>query len=181
VSSMSPNSAERRRNGVPKEREIPATPAQRGWVRRTLETAWAILMQRCPRCHKGRMFRGVFQMNDPCPVCNLLFQREEGYFLGAMYASYVLAGVVMAAIYFPLAAALRGYDGVPVSLIAVVLFLPLTPIIFRYSRTLWIYFERAGNPSDHSAGPYEKARRRELDEQRQESHGESIDAGKPSR
>jgi hypothetical protein len=112
------------------------------------------------------MFRGVFTMNDPCPICDLLFQREEGYFLGAMYASYVLAGILMAIIYFPLAALLRNWNGVPVSLIAVLIFLPLTPIVFRYSRTLWIYFERAGNPSDHSAGPYEKARRRELAEQR---------------
>ena len=38
------------------------------------------------------MFRGVFAMNDPCPVCGLLFKREEGTFLGAMYVSYVLSG-----------------------------------------------------------------------------------------
>src|SRR5690242_14056243 len=57
-------------------------------LRRWGRTLWAILRERCPRCRTGRIFRGVFAMNDPCPDCGLLFQREEGYFLGAMYISY---------------------------------------------------------------------------------------------
>src|SRR5436305_13601199 len=67
-------------------------------------SAWqalgALLRQRCPRCHKGRLFRGWFAMNDPCPVCGLIFQREEGYFLGAMYVSYLLGAVLLGAGYF---------------------------------------------------------------------------------
>ena len=54
-------------------------------------TLRAILRLRCPRCHSGKMFRGRFAMNDPCPQCGLIFQREEGYFLGAMYAGYFLS------------------------------------------------------------------------------------------
>ncbi|MGZ3885062.1 MAG: DUF983 domain-containing protein, partial [Bacteroidia bacterium] len=30
-------------------------------------------------------------MNDNCEVCHYHFDREPGYFLGAMYASYALA------------------------------------------------------------------------------------------
>jgi hypothetical protein len=30
-------------------------------------------------------------MHEYCPVCGLKFEREEGYFLGAMYISYGLA------------------------------------------------------------------------------------------
>ena len=30
-------------------------------------------------------------MRERCPVCSLKFEREEGYFLGAMYISYSLA------------------------------------------------------------------------------------------
>jgi len=58
-------------------------------------SAWrqlgALARLRCPRCHKGRLFHGWFGMNDPCPVCGLILQREEGYFLGAMYVSYGLS------------------------------------------------------------------------------------------
>ena len=53
----------------------------------------AIVRQRCPRCWKGRMFRGGLSMNDPCPECGLIFQREEGYFLGAMYVSYGISSI----------------------------------------------------------------------------------------
>src|SRR5262245_56913727 len=51
----------------------------------------AILAQRCPRCCEGRLFRGLFAMHRCCPVCGLRFEREQGYFVGAMYVSYPLS------------------------------------------------------------------------------------------
>jgi len=30
-------------------------------------------------------------MRERCPACDLKFEREEGYFLGAMYIGYALA------------------------------------------------------------------------------------------
>ena len=38
-------------------------------------------------------------------------------------------------------------------------FLPLIPAVFRYSRVIWIHFERWACPSDLSAGWYERFRR----------------------
>lgn len=48
----------------------------------------AALSRRCPRCLQGRIFCGLFQMNSKCPNCGLTFDREHGYFTGAMYVSY---------------------------------------------------------------------------------------------
>ena len=45
----------------------------------------AILRQRCPRCFTGQVFRGLIDMNERCPVCDLEFEREPGYFTGAMF------------------------------------------------------------------------------------------------
>src|SRR5437763_3949115 len=61
-----------------------------------VSTITAILHQKCPRCRTGRIFRSSIlrlfaRMNERCPVCDLRFEREEGYFLGAMYISYGLA------------------------------------------------------------------------------------------
>src|SRR5438128_9502553 len=58
--------------------------------------AGSILRQRCPRCregaiYRGSLFRGWLSMYERCPVCNLKFEREQGYFVGAMYVSYMLA------------------------------------------------------------------------------------------
>ena len=58
-----------------------------------LQLGDARLRQRCPRCFRGRIFRGLFALNDPCPVYGELFRREEGTFLGPMYVSYGLGAV----------------------------------------------------------------------------------------
>jgi uncharacterized protein (DUF983 family) len=133
-----------------------------GLVRSLLADLWGIVRQRCPRCHKGRIFRGILAMNDPCPVCGLIFQREEGYFLGAMYVSYLLSSVLMISFYFVAAALLPDWNGQILPLIALALYLPFVPPVFRYSRVIWIYFERAGCPGDASAGPYEKVRQQQF-------------------
>ncbi len=51
----------------------------------------AILALRCPRCLDGRIWRRFLSMNVSCPVCALVFEREPGYFTGAMVVSYALA------------------------------------------------------------------------------------------
>ena len=56
----------------------------------------AILRELCPRCYTGKIFRGplwrtYLAMNERCPVCDLKYEREQGYFLGAMYFSYMLS------------------------------------------------------------------------------------------
>lgn len=56
-----------------------------------------ILTEKCPHCSKGHVFEKrteLFQlpvMKKSCDVCHYKFDREPGYFLGAMYLSYGLA------------------------------------------------------------------------------------------
>jgi uncharacterized protein (DUF983 family) len=110
------------------------------------ERLLAIARLRCPACGEGRIFRGVFATNERCPVCDLLFLREPGYFLGAMYFSYALGIPLILA--FTLAAYLllpqwRLYQQV---LLACTFFLPLVPAVYRYSRVMWIHFDRFFDP-----------------------------------
>jgi uncharacterized protein (DUF983 family) len=58
------------------------------------------LLQRCPNCHRGRLFRGWFNHVLPrCPNCGLSYFREAGYYLGGMILTYVFAVVVLLAVY----------------------------------------------------------------------------------
>ena len=148
------------RNAVPGGRMAPMVADRRAWG-----VIRAVLLQRCPRCHKGRLFRGLFAMNDPCPVCGLVFQREEGYFLGAMYVTYVLGAVVLGAGYFLARWLLAGWNEFLILNLLCLLYLPLTPALFRYSRTIWIHIDRWASPSDVSAGAFEKERARQFAEQ----------------
>jgi len=121
-------------------------PTKRGaWL-----TFKDMLEQRCPRCRLGRMFhrsifRGWPKMHLRCPVCDLLFDREPGYFLGAMYISYSVGlGMVTA---FSLAVwAVTAWGLTKAVIAAVVLFLPLAPAITLLSRVLWIYLDQAVDP-----------------------------------
>jgi uncharacterized protein (DUF983 family) len=109
----------------------------------------AILRQRCPRCRQGRVFRGPIAMNPSCPVCGLSFEREEGYFLGAMYISYGISvgflglGTMIGTLLLP------EWDVFLVCLLVTVVYLPLVPLVFRYSRVIWIYFDRWAWPSEY--------------------------------
>jgi len=82
-------------------------------------------------------------MHDACPVCGLVFEREPGYFVGAMYVSYALAIPAYLAVAGILRLALREWSDLVVLALAVPLFLPLSPLLFRYSRIIWMHLDRA--------------------------------------
>lgn len=42
------------------------------------------MLVRCPNCEQGKMFNGLFQINETCPVCGVRFERRDGESLGGM-------------------------------------------------------------------------------------------------
>ncbi len=86
------------------------------------------------------MFRGVFAMNPTCSVCGHRFEREPGFFQGAMYVSYALG--IGEAFVLALAAMLllAPVVGLPGAIAAVVIaHLACVPLLFRYSRVIWAH------------------------------------------
>ena len=84
-------------------------------------------------------------MNDRCPACGLHFDREPGYFLGAMYVSYGL-GLAMIAVFGVLLWMLTGWRVDKVAIWAIVWFLPFAPMLTFLSRVLWIYLDQGFDP-----------------------------------
>jgi hypothetical protein len=106
------------------------------------------------------VFRGGLQMYCACAECRVNYRRENGYFTGAMIVSYILAvpllGLLCALIWLA-----TGWRVEIVILVGGVLFPPLVPPLFRYSRVIWMHFDRmvdsnleseryAGRSSDYS-------------------------------
>ncbi len=84
-------------------------------------------------------------MHDRCPTCGLLFNREPGYFLGAMYISYGLG----LAFVVGLGAGLWEFTRWrldKVAIWAILTFLPFVPTLTFLSRVLWIYLDQAVDP-----------------------------------
>jgi uncharacterized protein (DUF983 family) len=113
-------------------------------------TLGAICRQRCPRCRQGKIFLSSIVLGFPkmcqhCAVCDLKFQREEGYFLGAMYISFGLALAIIALI-AALLWAITGWWITNDVIWALILFLPLAPSISLFARVLWIYLDQTFDP-----------------------------------
>ena len=107
----------------------------------------ALARQRCPRCCRSRIYAAGMHMHRRCPVCDLLYEREPGYFMGALYISYGISSfVLMLALLFA-HLALPDFDLGWLVLILCVLYLPLVPMVTRYARVLWIYFHRWAWPT----------------------------------
>ena len=108
----------------------------------------SIARQRCPRCHEGRVFRSLLDMNETCPACGRRFEREPGFFVGAMYVSYALAIPVYLAFVVVLRFLLRGWSDLAILALAVPIFVPTAPLLFRYSRVIWMHLDRAVDRRD---------------------------------
>lgn len=109
-----------------------------------------IVRQRCPRCRTGPIFRkpvwrGWLAMNERCPVCGLKLNREQGYFLGAMYLSFFLS-IIPALFLVFLFWRVVGLGYETSLLTAAIAYLPLVPSAVRLSRVLWIYIDQASDP-----------------------------------
>lgn len=107
----------------------------------------AILTQRCPVCLRGRVFHSLLGMNAECAVCGIHFERETGYFLNAMLAAYVLGFLLL----IPTAILLL-LQQVNVGLFAIIIVVEMVllwPLIFRYSRVMWLHLDQLLDPRPH--------------------------------
>lgn len=108
---------------------------------------YSTLWNKCPQCHESNVFitnnpydlKRFDKMNVTCDCCGVKFEKEPGFYQGAMYVSYALmAGwfiVTWAFDMFVTQAEIWQY--LTFFIVTTILFMPLT---FRISRLLWINF-----------------------------------------
>jgi len=106
----------------------------------------AILHAKCPQCRSGNMFKHKWwqvskfiKFYQNCPSCNLRFDREPGFFHGAMYISYAMIVAMVTIVCLTLFIL---FNKPPLEIyIYTIAFLNiiLVPIFFRYSRVLYLY------------------------------------------
>lgn len=104
------------------------------------------LQCKCPKCKKGNMFSDkgnilVFripQMREKCKVCQFKFEKETGFFFGAMFVSYALAAGQM------MISLLVFWSFIELSPIKVFIIISITAFLlatinYRLSRSIWTY------------------------------------------
>ncbi len=84
-------------------------------------------------------------MFERCPVCGIKYEREQGYFLGAMYVSYgisIPAVLLLVVLFWKFTTWPYDID----VLAAFLAYLPFVPSVARFSRVVWMYIDQAFDP-----------------------------------
>lgn len=114
---------------------------------------YSVVNNRCPKCHQGKVFtknspynlKYLFKMEAVCEHCHERYEKEPGYFFGAMFVSYALTAflffivLVLDFTVFHLGLSLL-YFLIPAVLI-------LSPLTFQWSRLIWLNFFIRFNPA----------------------------------
>ena len=108
---------------------------------------FSISKMKCPQCHEGDFLvshpydlKNLGDVRTECPVCHLKYEREPGFYYGAMYVSYALGVALFVTIWtscnlwFPWLSAW--------SQIGLVVFftIVLSPYLFALSKIIWANF-----------------------------------------
>ena len=118
---------------------------------------------RCPRCGEGLLFAGFLLMHTQCECCALTFEREQGYFVGAIYINYAATTLIAIAGFL----ALDYFASLSLSqqLLLWGSFAIVFPLFFfRYSRSLWLSIDYLFNPAELTASDNLVVLRRKSDQ-----------------
>src|SRR4051812_33074545 len=100
--------------------------------------------RRCARCGSGKLFKHYLTMVPDCPRCGLHFEREQGYWAGALAINIVATGGLFAIVFVALLIATIPKVPVIPLLAVLVPIAVLGPIVYYpFSKTVWVSVVRA--------------------------------------
>lgn len=107
-----------------------------------------IINGNCPRCHKAPIFcdknpynfKKMFLIHEHCDSCGLKFNREPGFFYGAMYVGYGLSVAYLTSFYVAMVVLFGEFELSSYFIFGIGSLFLLTPVVFRISRSIWISF-----------------------------------------
>ncbi|MGA7227440.1 MAG: DUF983 domain-containing protein [Acidimicrobiia bacterium] len=104
------------------------------------------LRRRCPRCG-AKAFQSYFSLNEDCTSCGLHFEREEGYWVGALIINTTITFGTFIVIF--VGGILITWPDVPWALlmgltVGINLILPI--VFYPQSKTIWNALEMSWHP-----------------------------------
>jgi hypothetical protein len=108
---------------------------------------YSISANKCPKCQEGDFFiyknpynlKKFDKMNEECPVCHEGFDKEPGFYQGAMYVNYALS-IAAGVGWFIIIYLMYGFDPTIFMFSFLVVLILLLPIMFRIGRLVWLNF-----------------------------------------
>ena len=99
----------------------------------------ALILQKCPKCSQGKLFKGFLKMPEHCGHCGFKFERQEGYFTSAIFVGNFLYALIVAPSLMIMTA--NDVSFYKIAAVLVVLSVIFVPLIFRYARTIWLHID----------------------------------------
>ncbi|HLY30310.1 MAG TPA: DUF983 domain-containing protein [Ktedonobacterales bacterium] len=108
---------------------------------------WRGVRLRCPRCGQGKLYRRLWTltMYTECPVCHWVYEREEGYWTGAMAIDLVAAELLVAVLIITFN--VQGYQLLPQFAIGIPLAIVLPIIFYPHAKSLWMTLDFLLHPT----------------------------------
>jgi len=110
-----------------------------------IKKAGQILTLKCPNCGKTSVFHktkypllGIPQMKEVCENCGYRFDREPGFFLGAMYVSYGLAAIEGLIAFLLARQLIYGLSGINLAMVTIAAILLCAMWNYRLARVIWM-------------------------------------------
>lgn len=106
----------------------------------------AMLEGKCPRCQSGKIFKHnaigtqFMGMFDRCPVCDINYEIEPGFFWGAMYVSYAITCLILLVLGGAVLVIGNNPDFWVYIGIIIPTFILASPFTYRYSRIFMLYW-----------------------------------------
>lgn len=99
---------------------------------------------RCARCGSGHLFTRWFEIVDDCPQCGLRFEREEGYWAGALAINISFTAAVFAlALVTTLAFTIPKVPVAPILAVLIPVMIILPIVFYPFSKSIWVAVDRA--------------------------------------
>jgi uncharacterized protein (DUF983 family) len=108
------------------------------------------LRLRCPACGQGPLFKSMFKMHDECSHCGMVFMREQGYFIGAIYVNVIVTESLIFLVYLICLLTLPAADQTIYTILFVLAL--IIPLLFnRHARSIWLSFDYIMDPPKEPA------------------------------
>lgn len=105
------------------------------------------LRRRCPRCGGGDLFPKFLTMVDDCPGCGLHFERDAGYWIGAMIIATAFALAAFLAVFAAGIALMWPEVRWNLIIVATIAATGIVPVFgYPTSRTVWVALDLSVRP-----------------------------------
>jgi uncharacterized protein (DUF983 family) len=100
---------------------------------------------KCPDCGQASIYRSLFKMKHHCSFCGLVFEREQGYFVGAIYINVVVTETLLLVTFLIYLLIVPASDQtIFMTLYGMAIAIPLA--FFHHSRSLWLSIDHIIDP-----------------------------------